>query len=478
MRVFSIFLGLLIPMIVNGSNIQITQVEYVQSDGPEYKRGVNVTISWKNSWNTDKNHDAAWVFFKVINKNKGYQHLYLMPNTAHLDWKATSNIPDAEAKISSDGTGMMVYPTNTYRGDVTYRFFVELDTSRISERYINYLDNRTIEGYGIEMVYIPKGAFTLGDPDTTALNYGAFFQSDDVGEFDGLYTVTKENAPIEIGKGKDKLFYRGPEPEYQGDQQGPIPAAFPKGVGSFYLMKYEVNQGIYAAFLNSLSSEASSVRFTGGTPDYERLGGTIKLENSHFVAALPQQRMVFWHWNDMMAFTDWAALRPYTELEFTKACRGLIKPLAHEMPWNTSNSAKVIRRINPKTHRMELPDGYNEGQINDENREFFGASYYWVMDLGGSMWEKVVTLGDSVGRAFEGQHGDGRIDYYGRANVEGWPHGYGESYGYGYRGGGYYGKAHIAEFTPYSPIAYRLYGAWSGGARNAAYGYRAARTLE
>ena len=179
-----------------------------------------------------------------------------------------------------------------------------------------------------------------------------------------------------------------------------------------------------------------------------------------------------------MAFTDWAALRPYTELEYTKAARGPGRPIAHEMPWNTDSDAQMLRRINPNNHQMEMPKGYDESMLNNSNREQFGASYYWVMDLGGSMWEKVITLGDSVGRSFDGLHGDGNISYYGMADVDNWPSGYGESFGYGYRGGGYYGNAYISNFNPYSPIAYRLYGAWSGGTRNAAYGYRAARTLK
>ncbi|MEO1096257.1 MAG: SUMF1/EgtB/PvdO family nonheme iron enzyme [Bacteroidota bacterium] len=460
------------------NGIKLTQVEYIQSDKPQFIRGINVTVSWKNSWNNDRNHDAAWVFFKALNNSGGYRHLYLKPNSARLSWKASPEMPDAVAKIPTDGAGMMVYPIDKYRGDVMFSFFVQLDTARLNERYINYLNTTTIEGYGIEMVYIPGGDFTLGDPDTTALDYGAFYKSDDAGKFNGLYTVNKEDREILVSPKRGELFYRASEPEYQGDQKGPIPAAFPKGVDPFYLMKYEVNQGVYVAFLNSKTSQAASVRYTGGTPKYKKSGGTIRMEEDYFVADLPEQRMVFWHWDDMMAFTDWAALRPYTELEYTKACRGPVKPVAHEMPWNTAGDRKMIRRINSKTHQMELPGGFDEGQLNNEIRELFGASYYWVMDLAGSMWEKVITVGDSVGREFEGQHGDGRVDYYGMANVKGWPSGYGESYGYGYRGGGYYAKAHISEFNPYSPIAYRLYGAWSGGPRNAAYGYRAARTMD
>jgi hypothetical protein len=124
-----------------------------------------------------------------------------------------------------------------------------------------------------------------------------------------------------------------------------------------------------------------------------------------------------------------------------------------------------------------MMNGLDEGDLSDETRVAFGASYYWVMDLSGSMWEKVITVGDSTGRVFTGTHGDGEITGYGAANVDGWPEGISESTGYGYRGGGYYGgNATLTGFVPYSPIAFRRYGAWSAGPRNAAYGFRAART--
>ncbi|MTI22545.1 hypothetical protein E1176_16050 [Fulvivirga sp. RKSG066] len=473
-----LFFFISLVSITHATDIQVSQVEYVHSDDPEFIRGINVTISWKNSWHNDRNHDAAWVFFKFVSKNGGSRHAYLAPGSAQQNWKSRAATPDAQLQVAQDGTGIMVSPSDTYRGELSYRLFIALDTARLNERYVNYLNNVTIEGYGIEMVYIPEGSFTLGDPDEAALKYGAFYASDDNGEVSGLFKVEKENEPINVGPNKGSLYYQAEDAIYQGDQKGPIPAAFPKGVGGFYLMKYEVSQGIYADFLNTLSSQMASVRYIGGTPEYATVGGTIVLEGDHFVAKSPSERMVFWHWDDMMAFTDWAALRPYTELEYTKAARGTGKPQAHEMPWNTTDDAKMLRRINAKTHRMEMPEGYDESMLNENNRGEFGASHYWVMDLGGSMWEKVITVGDSVGRSFDGQHGDGNISYYGMANVEHWPSGYGESFGYGYRGGGYYGKAHISNFNPYSPIAYRLYGAWSGGPRNAAYGYRAARTLK
>ncbi len=57
-----------------------------------------------------------------------------------------------------------------------------------------------------------------------------------------------------------------------------------------------------------------------------------------------------------------------------------------------------------------------------------------------------------------------------------WPKGFDEG-GYGYRGGGYYTHGrNYHGFNPHSPIAYRRYGAWSGGNRFIAYSTRFVRT--
>jgi hypothetical protein len=62
-----------------------------------------------------------------------------------------------------------------------------------------------------------------------------------------------------------------------------------------------------------------------------------------------------------------------------------------------------------------------ESRLTDQTRDVIGASFYWVMDLAGSVWERVVTFGHPRGRAFRGTHGDGRITQYGQATNEVWP---------------------------------------------------------
>jgi formylglycine-generating enzyme required for sulfatase activity len=460
------------------NDLEVTHVETVRNDDNPRTPALNLTVTWENSWHTDRNHDAAWVFLK-FNKDErfdqGYEHTYLLPCSGAMLWKGDPAMPDAQVTVAEDGTGFFVHAAEPYRGPLTYRLTVGQDTTRTPYSAGTF----DLRGYGLEMVYVPEGPFTLGDPDTTALGYGAYYRSGDDGDFGGLYEITSADREIAVGPEDGRLYYRADRAIYQGDQKGPIPATFPNGYGAFYLMKYEVSQGEYAAFLNTLDDAAAAPRVNFAVPNYRAFGGTISLgEDGVYRAEAPGRRNVYFHWDDMMAFADWAGLRPYTEFEYTKAARGPDEPLPGEYPWNTSSVDQMTRRIDLATQAVVMLDGLDESALTDANRERFGASYYWVMDLAGSMWEKVVTPADSVGRAFVGQHGDGVLGGYGFADVEGWPAGYRDSDGgYGYRGGGYYGRrASLGDFNPFSPIAYRRYGAWSGGSRNAAYGFRAART--
>jgi hypothetical protein len=264
---------------------------------------------------------------------------------------------------------------------------------------------------------------------------------------------------------------------YNGDQQGPVPAEFPKGFDAFYIMKYELTQGLYAAFLNHLPDNWTFSRAPVGGRIYSSKRGGIKLENGAYIAESPNRAMNFVSFTDGLAFSDWAALRPITELEYTKAARGPAAAKPNEFVWGTDNYDQLERYVNV-SGETTLQNGWTEAQLNDETRPIFGASYYWVMDLSGSVWEKVITIGNEIGRQFKGTHGDGHLDF-GHATNQDWPKSDDEQGGFGYRGGGYYNVGTIySDFNPHSPIAHRYYGSWSGGPRSIAYGYRAGRSAD
>ena len=455
------------------TNLVIENVRPVfRDDITTSKISVIFDISWENAWRNSKNHDAVWVFMKF----NGYynNHVKLKHDGHRILQNRIKGTPAPGIEVSSDSLGFFLSLTDTYRVDLNLKLQIEQSTTSQS---INY---RKMEGnfrvYGIEMVYIPQGPFTLGSPDDAAEKKAAFYKSDAYGKEDGLIRIASE-AEIKVAPEAGALYYWSEEALYNGDQKGPVPAEFPKGFEAFYVMKYELTQGLYADFLNHLPDNWTFTRSPVGGRYYDKKRGGIRLEDGKYIADNPNRPMNFISFTDGLAFTDWAALRPITELEYTKAARGPAEPKPYEFVWGTDNYDLLERYVDSNSD-LTLQNGWTEAQLKDENRAIFGASYYWVMDLNGSVWEKVITIGNEVGRQFKGSHGDGNLDF-GHATNEDWPKSDDEVGGFGYRGGGYYNPGTIySDFNPHSPIGHRYYGSWSGGPRSIAYGYRAGRSAE
>jgi formylglycine-generating enzyme required for sulfatase activity len=457
----ALLLLLLFPVSIIASDIKVTDVTFNDADS-----SIMTTVSWSNAWNNEKNHDAAWLFFKAKNRRGQVNHITFDRLRPEL---AESNTP-ITMEISSDNVGLFLYAYETYRGSITAIIRIKVPSG---EAWNALKQLQEVGAFGIEMVYIPEGPFVLGEPGTAYLKYGGLYTSDHEGNPTGLFRITSEEYEIPVGPVEDALYYQA-ETGYEGDREGPIPKTFPKGYKAFYIMKYEPTQGQYVDFLNTLSEQQSQHRANFGGKGYYRHRGSIRIEENEYVADNPERPCNYMSWDDAMAYADWAGLRPMTEFEYVKASRGPLEPVENEFPWNSS-TYKNMKRVMTETGNIMMPD---ESQLTDENREVYGASYYWVMDLAGSMWERVVSIGSEKGRSFVGSHGDGRITGYGFANNENWPGGVDDS-GFGYRGGGYYAyPMEFTEFNPYSPIAYRRYGGWAGGNRTNAYGARFGRTAD
>jgi formylglycine-generating enzyme required for sulfatase activity len=429
---------------------------------------VDARVRWKNAWRNARNHDAVWLVVKVRANPRGeWSH-------AKLARAALANpSPVGACQVSRDGVGAFCSAGAVYRGDVDWQITLDLQTAlREGETPTGSMEAMV---FGVEMVYIPAGPFTIGDPDARSIEGNAFYRSDAQGKHAGVLRITSE-AAIPVGPQPGSLYYK--TSQYAGDGQGPVPATFPKGTQAFYVMKYEILQGQYATFLNSISEYASSFRAPLGGRDYHEQRGSIRLLEGRYVASNPDRPANFLSWDDGTAFADWAGLRPWTELEFSKAARGPVEPIANDFPWGTASKDKLLRR-NASNDELVQTGAADESTLTDSNRDVLGASYFWVMDLAGSVWEKVVTIGHPKGRAFLGTHGDGVLRDYGLATNEDWPIGDHEAGGYGYRGGGYYmrGSAETA-LNPHSRVEQRPYGAWGGGPRGVAYGFRAARTAD
>ncbi len=428
-------------------------------------------VSWENAWNNERNNDGVWIFFKSLLNQGGYRHINVSKSGHSVVSNFSENDLDLELTVSNDAVGMFLSPKNTYRGKIEVSLKVILDLQ--SFRGVNPRRS-TLNVYGIEMVEIPKGGFELGDPDTTALEYGSFYEPNREGEFKGLVTINSEDQELEVSKSGD-IYYQAKE-GYEGDQKGVIPPSFPKGFSPFYVMKYEPTEGQYVDFLNSLDSIQRTDRLIFKEENYYAQGGTISEKDGNFFSSHPNKPCLFMSWDDAMAYADWSGLRPMTEFEFTKASRGTYKASSGDFPWGNNNKEKIQRYPN-ENGNLVMINGWEESNLTENTKEYFGASYYWVMDMAGSMWERVITVGHENGRSFTGTNGDGTLSQQGSADTVNWPVGIENSGGIGFRGGGFYGyNRSYHNYNPFSPVAYRTYGGWHGSMRTNSYGTRFVRS--
>ena len=486
---------------VQAAELRVSKGTVIVEEGTAF---VEVNVSWRLSWRTDTKWDAAWLFVK---RRGGGQdpHVRLAPSGHRMVSNAHPDQPGASLTVPSDGMGAFVYrdaPTDE-RGanDWTLRLKVALsEDTALSDL------PPTVTVYGVEMVYVPDGPFSVGDPQPTGeAPPDAFYEQTADTTQAPPYRIT-DSGPIPLCDGPGSLCSPEMREEIREDGRrlGSIPASYPNGYDAFYLMKYELTQGQYAAFLRSLSNGQTNSRDPVSGRTYEADRGTIALVGGQYLAGRPDRACNFLTWADAAAYMDWAGLRPMTEFEYTKAARGPAEPVADEFAWGstTITHGDTIRAPGGPEARDEDGDEYVRGNANydggggdehvggdggagplrvdifetrahrteaDNLREASGAGYYGALDLTGSLFERAITATNEDGLRFQGTHGNGDLAYPARASNEDWPPLDGS--GIGLRGGNYRREPNRG-----LRLADRRFGDYRGYYRGAAMGIRAART--
>jgi formylglycine-generating enzyme required for sulfatase activity len=420
------------PTDLHANNIQVENVVLKNLDSTNDNIDIQFDISWDNSWRLSSppgNWDAAWVFAKWRLQSGGdWSHCTL--STVDEDHTApTGSVIDASFSVDNNGTGVFVYRSADGTGSNDW------DNLRLHWKYgeDGVSDNVAVEVkvFAIEMVYIPQGAFYVGDADGDTAN--CIHDGDDTGP----YFVSSEEA-ITVGTGDGELYYQ-PLNAHAGDQNGPIPAGFPKGYNAFYSMKYEISQGQYADFLNTLTPNQDANRYPN---EYGNWSYTIGGSAGSRTADVPDRACGFISWMDGVAYADWAGLRPMTELEFVKICRGTQSVVDDEYVWGNSNiNTSVYTLANSGQPYETISVNYAKDPTGNalystisggpvrvgifatstSTRAEAGAGYYGVLDMAGTMWEREITVGNPTCRAFTGTHGNGELSLNGYADIEDWP---------------------------------------------------------
>lgn|GEM_PF-2128241 len=332
-------------------------------------------LSWEHSWREGENWDAVWIFAKYKRKgvNEPWHHVYLkekghkavggegLPpmefipqytteywplryDTLFLGRRYTHPTTGVDKKVvpglficrKKPGTGDINIPRvslewNFKEGDLNLDYEVTLDDIRKGRIEVS--------AQAIEMVYVPVGPFYLGDR-TSAYS----FVSDAMDQ--AYYVATDDEQTVysmgAIASGTD------------WEKSWTVPATYPMGYTGFYMMKYEVSQEQYVNFLNRLTLRDQKIRI-GDDWDHLKPGdyvfgqkkaepyyrnGIILVEK---YTALDTPAVFGYNLNglnprnypddgksipcnyltpeDMIAYLDWAGLRPHSEAEYEKGCR-------------------------------------------------------------------------------------------------------------------------------------------------------------
>jgi formylglycine-generating enzyme required for sulfatase activity len=465
-------IGMLIfcsPSLAN--NLVISNVTLEDRNPSANTLVVQFDIAWDHSWRkNDGRHDAAWVFFKIRDDSNGSAWYHAQLYTAGTNPANSSPGSNADVKIvvPSDKIGAFISRQATGNGTFSSKK-VRLTLDYNSSGSISDTVLVSVKAFGIEMVYIPEGPFYVGDGDGSQENTNALHVTDNTAR---QITTTGSALTVDSNANDDIDTSAVTVTGLAGITGN---TSWPNGYDDFYLMKYELTQGQYVDFLNTLSRVQQGTRVVStvsgntiaqvyvmlnsgapadrqairapasgnGTTPTSVVFGMDLSSNGTFNETNDGQFLSinYLSWMDLLAYADWAGLRPYTELEFEKAARGPSSAVYGEYAWGTTKLTQASTIVN-SGRANETVSSAGEGLVHytigvigvlrvgfaattATNRKSAGAGYYGNMDLSGNSAEHVVSLGNTVGRAFTGTHGDGTLtttaSFEGNATNTDWP---------------------------------------------------------
>ncbi len=458
-----ILVALLLTCMAHANNVVTANISIGGQNTSSHYSLIKYDISWDNSWrtsNNESNYDGCWIFVKFRKKNtSAWQHAtinYASPGTA----AACGHTQPSGSLIqtSSDGKGVWMYRSANGNGTVNWM------NAQLRWNYgvDGVADNDSVEIklFAVEMVYVTQGAFALG---SNGSEYYHFRRADK----DTMFNVGSENA-ITVG-GSSPSNLSSASGVYL--TSGTIPATYPKGYNAFWCMKYEISQQQYADFLNTIDSATVALR---------RPSGFATGSHPAYVAQNPTQAMNYLGIDDVLALLDWSALRPMTEFEYEKACRGANQvPIPNEYAWGNTTFSGVATPTDLGLSTETWGSGNVANGITTpircgalatatSTRTSSGGTYYGIMEMSGNVWEVTVTA-ETGGRTFINAHGDGNLDASAQSfNVPSW--GGANSSFYAYRGGDI--------STSYLQVSDRLYSVTNGSYRYSNSGGRGVRTAQ
>lgn len=458
------------------NNLSLTDGSIIEQDTSLGTIKFQFSISWENSWRDGINYDAAWVFAKYsVDGGKTWNHATLKTSGTNPANFSLGSGTDIDIKVPTDKKGCFIQRKDDGTGTLAasaVKIVWDYKTDGVSDFNANS-PNTIIKLFGVEMVYIPEASFSAGDSNadlTGAFKNGKTNSSP--------ISISSESALSFNDENAGPYYYQtgGNAGEWISGATFTVSSVFPKGYKAFYIMKYEISQGQWVDFFNIMTSDQKTTRdITSSANEGKNSDDAVKRNAVVWTSGMARtlngrendRACNFLSWMDLCAYADWAALRPMTEFEFEKACRGPTTVANNEYAWGNTTivAAGAISGTEDGTETITTANAnccYGDANFNGSgdggkgpircgifaksttNRTLSGSSYYGVMELSGNVWERCVTIGNSDGLNFSGTHGDGVLTTSGNATNSDWPgidsdaaNGITGASGSGFRGGAF-----------------------------------------
>ena len=380
---------------------------------------VTFSISWRNSWRTVNNPfnwDAAWVFvkFRQCGAAPSTEWTHGLMSTTLGDHTFPANLEPTTsdgAGVGIDGTpdntGVMLRRSATGVYPAVAATSVTLNVTNIPAVAAGIEYDFKI--FGIEMVFVPTGAFNIGDGGAVPAY-----------EFSPVVYITSENAVTVTSAPVLTTTPTGGGVAACTNNPLQIAALFPKGYNSFYCMKYEITSEQFAEFLNTVTANAGTALFPGSFGTNRNSLNNLGTPPSTYLSTRPNRAQNYLLWRHLSSYLDWACLRPMSEMEYEKACRGQGPALDNEYAWGNTTltpptGGLVISTTIPNEDGSESaigPAGINCNWNNtaivggdaglgplrvgifadvlDNTRMLSGSTFYGIMEMTGNVSEWVV----------------------------------------------------------------------------------------